>query len=284
MAIVGEARFRLAGGAFGQTLRAVFKALLKSVLPASTYDALVRRYRGWLATRAYRRAGLVSNKLAARYGMEVREGPFKGMKLRLDAIGSAPSPKIIGSYEAEVHPAVAAIMERRYDRVLNIGCAEGFYAVGLARGLPGVKVWAFDIDPAAHAATTALAALNGVSQQVRVEGECTHARLDELCTPDTIIICDIEGAELTLLDPVRAPGLLRADILVEIHPSETGERPVELLGARFAATHECVVISTEPRLPSDYAWLGEGLTRSEVELALCEFRPPMHWGFYRRRR
>lgn len=214
----------------------------------------------------------------------MRGGPFKGMKLRLDAIGSAPSPKIIGSYESELHPAVAAIMAGRYTRVLNIGCAEGYYAVGLARGLPGVEVWAFDIDPAAHAATAALAALNGVSPQVRLEGECTPARLYELCTTETIIVCDIEGAELALLDPVRAPGLLRADILVEIHPSETGERPVELLGSRFAATHECAVIATEPRLPSDYPWLGEGLTRSEVELALCEFRPPMHWGFYRRRR
>ncbi|HEY1109642.1 MAG TPA: 50S ribosomal protein L11 methyltransferase [Opitutaceae bacterium] len=260
------------------------KALLKSILPASTYAGLVRGYRGWLATRSYQRAGLVANKLVARYGAEVREGPFKGMKLRLDAIGSAVSPKLVGSYEAEVHAAVETIVAGGYSRVLNIGCAEGFYAVGLALRMPQAEIWAFDIDPAAHAASAALAALNGVPQRLHIAGECTHARLDELCTEDTVIVCDIEGAEKELLDPTRAAGLRKADILVEIHPTETGESLEDLLESRFAATHTCEMIPTAPRVGSDYPWLREGLTGAEVELALCEFRPIMHWGFFRRRR
>jgi hypothetical protein len=51
-----------------------------------------------------------------------------------------------------------------------------------------------------------------------------------------VVICDIEGAEGALLDPAAAPGLVHADILVEVHE---GMRPglVALLTGRFTATH-----------------------------------------------
>lgn len=260
------------------------KALLKSVLPSALYGKAVRVYRGWRASQGYQQAGRIAEKLFRRYGTEVQGGPFKGMRLRLDATGSALAPKLVGSYEAELHRVIEAIVARGYSRVVDVGSAEGFYAVGLALRLPGAEVWAFDIDPAARDASAALALLNGVSGQVRLGAECDHASLDELSTEDTVIVCDIEGAELALLDPRRAPGLARADILVEIHPSATEADPVAYLRKSFAATHAFEVIASEPRNVGDYAWLREELSQAETEMALCEFRPPMYWGFLKRLR
>ncbi len=54
-----------------------------------------------------------------------------------------------------------------------------------------------------------------------------------ICTQaETVVICDIEGAEEELLDPEQAPGLTAADILVEVHE---GVRPglLDRLNRRF---------------------------------------------------
>jgi len=50
--------------------------------------------------------------------------------------------KILGCYEAEITPAVEEAISRNYRTMLDVGCAEGYYAVGLARGVPGSVVYA----------------------------------------------------------------------------------------------------------------------------------------------
>src|SRR5262245_60848059 len=92
----------------------------------------------------------------------VRRGPFAGMKYPSVArLGSACFPKLLGVYERELHPILNSIKDRRYTEILNIGCAEGYYAVGLAMWNPSAKVLAFDIDPRQTAFCADLAALNG---------------------------------------------------------------------------------------------------------------------------
>ena len=59
-------------------------------------------------------------------------------------------PKLIGSYEEEVHPIIEEIIRRRYSIVVNIGCAEGYYAVGFALRIPDAIVYAFDVDTTAQ--------------------------------------------------------------------------------------------------------------------------------------
>ena len=59
-------------------------------------------------------------------------------------------PKLIGSYEEEVHLIIEEIIRRRYSIVVNIGCAEGYYAVGFALRIPDAIVYAFDIETTAQ--------------------------------------------------------------------------------------------------------------------------------------
>jgi ribosomal protein L11 methylase PrmA len=150
------------------------------------------------------------------------------------------TPKWAGAYELELEDIIDDIAHRGYGRIVNIGCAEGYYAVGLALLDHKPEVFAFDLDPIARRQVRRLARLNGVSARVRVFGKCTHFKLNELITGKTLVICDIEGHELFLLDPAKVPRLKDADLLIEVHEesASAGIQSVEeRFARRFAGSH-----------------------------------------------
>ena len=72
-------------------------------------------------------------------GGRVFSGPFKGMQFIDESFENAFIPKILGIYERELHPAVEAAIALTPRLVVDIGTAEGYYAVGIARRLPTRK-------------------------------------------------------------------------------------------------------------------------------------------------
>jgi len=78
----------------------------------------------------------------------VQSGPFAGMRLIEGASwGDGDiAPKLLGVYEQELHGVFAKAAQRRYGAIVDVGSAEGFYAVGLARMFPGIKVYAFIVS------------------------------------------------------------------------------------------------------------------------------------------
>jgi len=56
--------------------------------------------------------------------------------------------------------------------VITVGCAEGYYAVGLARLFPQAAIFAFDTDPKAQLICRQTASLNQVDDRVTVMGAC----------------------------------------------------------------------------------------------------------------
>jgi hypothetical protein len=175
-------------------------------------------------------SGLSPNDLA------VQAGPFAGMRYLPFSGGSGLLPKIVGSYEMELHAAVAESISRRPARLINIGASEGYYAVGYARRLPELEVYAFDINALARRRLRKLARRNGVLGRTRSRRECTHAQLEDLIVDRTVIICDCEGCEGDLLDPRRAPRLSTADLLVELHVERNPAVTPSML-SRFGSTH-----------------------------------------------
>jgi hypothetical protein len=171
---------------------------------------------------------------------EVLTGPFRGMKYLDEIVWGPITPKWVGAYEMEVADIVAAVPQLAYDRILNIGCAEGYYAVGLALLDRNAEIHAFDRDPFARRQARRLAELNGVSKRVRISGNCTHGKLNKLITGKVLVICDVEGFETVLMDPAKAPALNIADLLIEIH-QESAPRDVgaveDLIAHRFSSTH-----------------------------------------------
>jgi SAM-dependent methyltransferase len=195
----------------------------------------------------------------------VQAGPFAGMKLAEVTSGSGV-PKRLGCYEQELHPLIESWAG--YDRVVNIGCGEGWYAVGLARRMPDAEVWGFDISPEARSACARAAAVNGVS--IHIEATAGPRAMQRLAGPGTLVIADAEGAEIDVLDPAAAPGLASADILVETHdflrPGAT-----EAMLRRFAG-RAYTLIEQRPRDPGEFPVLAR-LTAADQQRALSEGRP-----------
>lgn len=217
-----------------------------------------------------------------RSGRDLVAGPFAGMSYVVRASEGARIPRMLGVYEASLAPVIEEIVARDYATVLDIGSAEGYYAVGLARRMPGARVLARDGDPRARALCAALATANGVAARVEIGGIIDHADLALCAQAPTVVICDIEGAEVELLDPVAAPALLAADLLVEVHE---GMRPgvLALLQERFARSHN--ILRIDRRL--DDSVLGgwyEGLSDLDRLLMIWEWRSsPTPWLWMTRR-
>ncbi|MEX2407736.1 MAG: hypothetical protein WD489_01385, partial [Rhodovibrionaceae bacterium] len=155
------------------------------------------------------RSVLISNTLVQQAGKSVQGGPFKGMEFLGSVTEGCTAPKLLGCYESELQPHIKGAIRRGYDRVVNIGSAEGYYAVGMALRLPEAEVRAYDIDEKAQAACRKLAERNGVSARVKIGGEFRGEDFDALAEEGgrNLVLCDIEGAERDLLDPDRFPGL-----------------------------------------------------------------------------
>jgi len=167
------------------------------------------------------------------------------MCLDYDALPVHAAPKLLGTYEQELHPALERAIERSPSHVLNVGCAEGFYAVGMAMRLPHAMIYAADADPKAIRATMRNAELNEVAKQIVPIGIIHPGEFDRNLTPNhSLLIMDCEGAEFTLLNPQSDPVLSLVDMIVEVHP-EAGSP--EDISRRFGKTHRCERLDYIPR-------------------------------------
>src|SRR3954469_9686968 len=82
------------------------------------------------------RAQVLRNLLWQRFEGVVEGGLFPGLRLPQQASEGCLIPKLLGIYEAPLIQHLHRLLARSPEVVLNIGCAEGYYAVGLARLLP----------------------------------------------------------------------------------------------------------------------------------------------------
>jgi predicted O-methyltransferase YrrM len=218
----------------------------------------------------------------------IQSGPFQGMRFHTAATEGCYLPKLLGCYEEELHALLfTLIKEQKYQNILNIGSAEGYYSVGLARCFPQASVKAFDISSKAQAQTQALAAINQLSNRLKTYGELTveswKTYITEADYHKTLIMMDCEGAEYTLLNPEISPELLRSDLLIELHGlSEQPERAKPLL-QQFARTHTIELIRHNGRNPNQFAPLQQQKHLDQL-LSVWEFRGgPTPWAWIKQK-
>lgn len=209
-------------------------------------------------------------------GATVMQGPFTGMTYVSNATEGALIARLLGVYESELHPQIEAFAADGLDCVIDVGCAEGYYAVGLARRMPGAEVFAYDISAAARAACADLATKNGVSDQVKIGGEFKPEDFQGFVGRRVLVLVDAEGAEVDILQPDRAPALAHMNIIVETHDLF---RPgvLNTLIQRFEATHDIQRIDQGPKIYEPPPWL-KALGHLDQLLATWEWRArPTPW-------
>ena len=248
----------------------------------SRLNRLLRR----VIPERFRPIGYLTHLVRCRCADRVRLGPFVGMRYIGNSIGSAYLPKLLGTYERELVTVIEERCAAGPGLIIDLGAAEGYYAVGLALRNPQARVVAFERLKTGRTALRKMAKLNGVAGQIEVRGCCEPVDLQavlesgkdaltRVSNPRPFIVCDVEGDEQSLLDPSAIPNLQSASILVETHefirPGITQE-----LRNRFAPTHRIELIWQTLRSRADFPFscLGTRLIpKAYLDWAVSEWRP-----------
>lgn len=202
-------------------------------------------------------------------------GPFQGLKYGdTEARCSALYPKLLGTYENELAGEVTAALAKRHQLVVDIGAADGYYAVGFAFRNPATQVIAFEQSPRAQVQLRKLAELNGVTARIEVRGHCGPDDIASLRAQSGLAILDCEGFEDVILTEENIQHLAGWDFIIETHDGFSPE-VTKRLQARFAATHEVRRIDSihdYDKLDHVAVPLLEGLPRRQADQLLAEGR------------
>lgn len=184
----------------------------------------------------------------------VAAGPFAGMFYLKNSFGSAYLPKLLGTYEMELRATWKRLTGAcRGGTLVNIGAAEGYYAVGALYRGSFERVVCFEQDARARSLLARLAQLSGIERGLDIRAQCDPVTLGETLrtlTGPVAILCDVEGYEDVLLDPAATAELARCHLLVELHEARC-PGVVRRLRTRFQATHEIELIPATVRAPDD---------------------------------
>lgn len=232
--------------------------------------------------RRQQQSQFAARALAALPTLAVQHGPFTGLVYpTAQAHGSVLYPKLLGSYERELHSALEEILAEPLTAIVDIGCAEGYYAVGLAMRAPETPVFAFDTDAQARESCRQMAVRNDVAALVTVGEECSAERLTRLALGrHALVVSDCEGAERWIFTDDVAEALRPHHLIIELHDflqPGTGE----LLVKRLGRTHSLLQVDAlddDDRISRyQYAELATFSERQRWQL-LTEGRPAgMSW-------
>lgn len=239
-------------------LRVKIKKILQRFLPASFFGVISQAWRKFIAPllpnhkeslQKYTDDYLDSHELV------VASGPFAGLKYVSESAGSTYLLKLLGCYEEVLHPVINTIKANRYTTIIDIGCAEGYYLVGLGQHFVGSRLIGYDIDEKALSLTKDLAKTNGLQNQLILKNDCTASTLQADITENTLLICDAEGFEEEILNPQNTPALATVkNLLIETHEAIV-PTVVDTLRKRFADTHTITEIKFTNAEPDNYEFL-----------------------------
>jgi hypothetical protein len=253
------------------------RSLLKnfvSVLAPDAFIAIQSIRSRRLSHRLFREWGVLelNQRLRERFGSEVVDGPFKGIKLTDDAFLEQAGPYLLGTYEQELHPWIYELLKGKFSEVWDIGSKFGYYAVGFARTMPNTKVLAFDTDWWARRATSRMAMANSLVN-VEFHKACKPATITTRLPANALIISDCEGYERHLFADMNNSALDSATLLIETHdlfvPGVTN-----FLKQRFCSSHEIDQIANGERTTKADLQFIES---SQQPLATTEVREQQLW-------
>jgi hypothetical protein len=240
--------------------------------PAQVRKFAQRRFPAMIADRARRyerrfrhQQGVTTaaQRLIEEGGAGVRSGPFAGMLYPPNRIADVdtPSAKLLGVYEREIQRAFVDALKCGVSIFVDIGCADGYYAVGMPFASRAVTCYAFDLAASARRLCGEVARLNSVQSRVRIAGRFTAGALDGVDMDGALVLCDIEGAEGALFgDPLLLRRVHNSTVVIEVHEDAHPGMSRDLQ-RQFVGSHRIERVEQEPRSDD-----------------LLEFRPPLlHW-------
>jgi hypothetical protein len=212
---------------------------------------------------------VIARELVGSGPMEVQAGPFTGMRYPSDRVADidAPVAKMLGTYEQELRNVFTEALADELRTFVDVGCADGYYAVGMPYADRRLMSYAFDLSPSARDLCRVVARINALEDRVRIGTRFTARSLDVIDDPDALLLCDIEGAEGALFDANLVGRLSRAIVVIEVHEKDDPSMSARLRDC-FDPSHTVDRVNQQPR---------ETL-RGLPPLAFEENRPQtLHW-------
>ncbi len=208
----------------------------------------------------------------------VRYGPLAGMQLiEASSWGNDKAAKLLGFYEHELMAAMVPALGP--DKVfIDIGAADGFYAVGALHAQLAHRTIAFELTDAGRSVIGDTAARLGVQDRIEIHGACTEGSLQQalhgLDRRQLVLLCDVEGAEFEIFSDAVLAMLAGSQVFIEIH-DRTAEGPAQYaaLKARAQRWFRLEEISKGGRNPYHYRELHD-LDDTDHWLVCSEGRDP----------
>lgn len=173
----------------------------------------------------------VSNQMYERYNGTVQYGAFKGLKLdgRSNVSRGPLGLKIFGLYE----PSVLHEITKRpvFGDLVNIGAADGYFSLGLLKAGIAKRSICFEMTEEGRDAIKRNAEMNGLTDRVVILGQANQDITEQLAavnfeSENSLVLCDIEGAEFSLFTPNFLNTLKDSTIIIEIHDKVHGMDPI----------------------------------------------------------
>jgi len=163
----------------------------------------------------------LGRKFNSQFNGTVQYGLFSGLRL-----GSEPtwagfadkSSQLFGFYEREVLDTLETLDRR--DVFINLGAADGYYAVGMIIANKAEVSYAYEIDGKSRDALAINSKLNKVTERIVIRGEASadfYRDFQQSELDDSIVLCDIEGEEFSVFTSETLYHLKSAIVIIEIH-------------------------------------------------------------------
>jgi hypothetical protein len=228
--------------------------------------------------------------LEQRLGSKVVHGAFRGLTLSDDqSWGGAERPAmLLGLYEHEVVERLFALPDR-VRTFIDVGAADGFFAVGTVRAGRFQRAICYEISEAGRRAIRANAIANGVDDRIEIRGGANVGFFREFSEgelADAAVLMDVEGAEFMLLDADALERLQHSYVIVELHSGfvPDGEARSSALVSSAGHYFDVDEFTTGPRDLSAIPELRD-MTDSDRWLLCSEGRPyRMSWVLLRPKR
>ena len=205
---------------------------------------------------------------------QVKAGLFAGMCYPFpDPTRLNLFPKMLGTYRCELHPHLACLCEASLPLICDVGCGDGYFAIGLARKHPNARVYAFDQDSTARRDFQILADANGLGGNLQIRASAGPRDLLALdFSQGGLLRIGERNLATGYLTPELMQHLQRAHLLLELWRLPHQET-ADAITERLSATHSVAWVPSrgnEQRLIAYRSAFVNPLDAAEQQIAFAE--------------
>ena len=226
----------------------------------------------------------LSLNLYKKHNNSVIYGPYKGMFFSENnhwGIGDL-GPKIIGLYEFEVQNKLIDLVSNfKIENFVNIGAAEGYHAIGIAKKTRIQNFVLYEIDKKGQEILKENILKNELKKNIKIENEANLNSIYELNKKldfsKTLFLIDIEGFELELFNDEILGLLKNSFLIIENHRfllSKTKQIKYQELVNKFDDSFNVELVSNTGRNISQINEISN-LSENELMMISSESRPKM---------